>query len=317
MSHELTRGVDDDDLASGSKARIDSKDRLPRGGWGEKELTEIRCKHTNRLLLGDFSQRGQHFGRYRRLQQAGVAVGHRRFELAAEHETGIRHQATAEGRGELGVVDVDRQRERVFRFATSHGEKTVGGEPRDRLAKVVEGLEPMVLAVIAALLLRLDAAAAELIAQPGARRRILRPAFGDNIGGTFQSSVRVFHFVSGIDERLEDRGPGPVEIDLGHKDARERVEAAFTSDCRPGLARALVWQIEVVHFARVVGTDDRVLQFTIVNALLEDRLQYSILAIDELPGGCQGVLDGPDLDLVEPAGALFAVSGDKGNRTAV
>ena len=50
------RRVDDDDFASGSKARIDSKDRLPRGGWGEKELAEIRGKHANRLLLGGFSQ---------------------------------------------------------------------------------------------------------------------------------------------------------------------------------------------------------------------------------------------------------------------
>ena len=123
--------------------------------------------------------------------------------------------------------------------------------------------------------------------------------------------------MSGIDERLEDRGPGRVEIDLGHKDARERIEAAFTSDCRPGLARALVWQIEVVHFARVVGTDDRVLQFTIANALLEDRLQYSILAIDELRGGRQGVLDGPIWTSLSPPVLSLRYRAIKGIVTAV
>ena len=62
MSHELARGVDDDDLTSGSKARIDSENRLLVSGRGENELTEIGRKNANRLLFGDCSQRGQHFG---------------------------------------------------------------------------------------------------------------------------------------------------------------------------------------------------------------------------------------------------------------
>src|SRR5699024_8800433 len=108
---------------------------------------------------------------------------------------------------------------------------------------------------------------------------------------------------------------------LGDPGRQQRVcewlQPGIPSDGGLSLAALLIWQVEVLEAGlRLHGADLAGELFGEV-ALLLDGLEHGLLALRQLAqvveAGCQ--LAG--LGIIHPAGDLFAVPGDEGNRVAL
>jgi len=284
--------------------------------WSQQQFAQIRGEHGDGVLVSDLTQRGQHLARYRRFQETRVTVADGGFQLAPEQETTVGEPLPLERWDDRLVVDLDHHRERVLGLAPPHREEPVRREPSNWFPVVVELFEAMVVTGVAALLPGPDEAAAQLTAQPGAGRGRLGPAFGDDVAGAAQRCFFVGDTLPRIDVRSQDRGASGPAIDLGREKVGKRFEPTLARDRRAGLARGLERPTEVVDLVRVTGTDDGLLELGFQRALLGNRFQSSVLPVNQIPCGGDGVVDSADLHLVESARALLPIPGDEGHRVA-
>ncbi len=94
---------------------------------------------------------------------------------------------------------------------------------------------------------------------------------------------------------------------------RQRFQALFARDHRLGAALRLIGKVEIFQFAPVERLVNSRLQLPGQLALFLNGAEYGSLPQNQLSEIEQFVLDGADLDFVQIAGCLFAITGDEGN----
>ncbi len=160
-----------------------------------------------------------------------------------------------------------------------------------------------------------DAALPEIVAQLARQFGILGEAFHQDLARPFERGGRVGDPFRRVDEiRGADLGDQGWIAEQG---IRQRLQPGLAGDHRLGAALLLVGQIEVFEPLLGRGGQDLGVQFGGQLALLLDALEHRDPPLGQFAQIPEPFLQMTQLDIVETAGGLLAVTGDKGHGRAL
>ena len=151
----------------------------------------------------------------------------------------------------------------------------------------------------------------EEVAQAGEQGGVFGEALHEDVLGAFEHGLDVGEAFFGVDKprRFAFRGQrGIVEQGVG-----QLAEAGFQGDLALGAALLFVWQVQVFEAGLGVGQVNLAGQLGGQLALLVDAGEDAGAAVVQLAQVAQALFQITQLGVVEAAGDLFAVAGDKGH----
>ncbi len=324
---QLTLTIEDDGFATGAETWVEGKDGALAERGGEEEFADVFGEDLDGVGVGLLFGFEAELGFHRGSEQALEGVGQHEAQLRGGGGCSIFDDVALEfGEGE-GLVDGDAHHQEEFLFAATHGEQAVRRALGERLGPLEVVFEFGGLGFLA----RDDLGGndrgfavepAEVFAGGG----VIAHALGEDVAGAGEGLVGggdfgndVFAVVGGV-FTAHIRGGRGGEIDGGvlRPDlVGERLDALFFGDGGAGALLRAERQVDVLEADEGLGVGDlggeRVGEEV---ALLEGGEDGGSAFVE---GGelFEAVADGGDLDLVEFAGHLFAVTGDEGDGGAL
>jgi hypothetical protein len=222
-------------------------------------------------------------------------------------------------RGALGCgffLDLDGRPKHAFRFAAPDRQKTMGGQRREFLAKVVVHLElGRLFRLFGYGSAREDAFFAKLVANEGTKVGMLGDNFGDDVTCASQCRFDVGNSLLRVDERC-GLGGGIARGGLLQDPIGEGFEAALASYHGAGSPLRLVRKIDVFERrfdpARLDLRSELLGELALRFDFLEDRLP----SLDELEQVRSLLLDRANLNLVGAVRLFLSVAGDERNASS-
>ena len=310
------------DLDAGAQPRVQAQGRQAPSRGGQQQGREVAGEDADRLLL-------------RRIPQAPLEVqvqAHRQLDppgLAHRlQQPGIRRPAAvldAEAFGDHEPADCVRvlalarqqiQIEDALIAPAEQGQGPVGRDLVDGLA-VVE----VVGELVALLLLTLhhlghqDTLAPEVLAQAPGQFRVLGEALHEDLAGPLQGGIAVRHPLGRVHVA---QGQGPRVLGrVRQEPVRQGFEPGLPGDLGLGAALGFVGEVEVLQALLGVRPQDLGAQCVGQLSLFLDAAQHRVPAVPKLAQVAQAFLQEAQLDVIQAAGDLLAVTGDEGDGRAL
>ena len=344
--HQLAGGVHHRHLDAGANAGVQAHHHARPGGCGQQQVAHIVGKHLDGHALGVFAQarkqvalngqteldapgpgntlanqvvcRAALVAPAQAQRNARLGQGHDRALGLGSARTGIRRGQSKSGVGQhqLGVQNVQRA-------PPKHRQRPVRGHAANRLvvSKVVAKLGHLGLVFVFALnALALQQA---LVPQPGAQvlhhGRRLRPALAQQITHAVQHQGHgreIGLFVFAIDCRAHGHQIGQRlvcghQFGVGKQRIGQRLQPGFARQLPLGAALELEGQVNIFQLLLGDGGLDGGHQGRRELALFVNRLGHHQAPVAQLAQIGQTRLQLAQLNVVQPVGHLFAVTGNK------
>jgi hypothetical protein len=303
-------------LQPGAEAGVDA-DHGPRAeGRGQEQRAQVAGEHRRGLLIALRLALRAHVVLDRRRQQATVALADRAGqEVGPRRARGVASQAEHAGDDAVGAaVGLDGRAQHALGLAAPDREEAVRRDGRDRLAEGVVGLVLGRLGDLVGHALGHHRAGGEGGAGQGSDVGAIGHHLGDDVAGAGQGLLDRADLAPDQRRRLSGR---IAVARLGQDALGQGPEATLAGGAGAGLALGPVRRVEVLE----LGLGGRGLQAR-GQGVGQDAGGGQLGADRGAPSLALGqvgvaLLDRAELDLVEPAGLLFAIASDERHGGAV
>ncbi len=315
MFEEAPGVVHHGNLAAGADARVERQHGEQAGGRGEQQVLQVLAEDLDGLFVGAVFQFQPHFRLDGGIEQPVVGIFDGLFQVRRPLAQRA-HHLRPQPRQRLHRVHLDFEDEDALLGAAPYGQHAMRGNLAGRFAELRVQLVFAFWVGNA-----FDGAAchqplghhhaAHLLAEGG----IFADPLGDNVARALHRFVRGRHALFRAHEGSRKIGQG-CRASLVPEVLRQRFQALVAGDGRLGAPLRLVGQVQVFQFGLFERRLDARLQFRGQLALFGDGVEHGFPALFELAEILQLFLNVADLDFVQVAGGLFAVTRDERHRGA-
>ena len=332
---QFARGIDHGHFDARANARVQAHHHARAGGRGQQQVAQVVGKHLDGYLLGLFAQAREQVALQRQAELDAPGPGH---AFAQQVVSGPRLVAPAQVNRDLafsqrhhGALDRtggDFRRLRqdqlgvqnLQRAPAKHRQRTVRRHAADRLVVVKVVAKLGMVRVVLVLACHQLGAQQAFAPQPGAQRlhqrRVFSPALAQDVAHAVQHGLHGAEVVTAFVFFGHHVGRGSVcrhQGRVGKQGVGQRLDAVFTRYLALGTAPGLVGQVQVFEVLLGGGRVNGGTQLGRELALLFNAFEHGVAAVFELAQVAQAVFKFTQLNVVQPAGDFFAVTGNKWN----